>query len=192
MDRIAVEESDVPGLLLIRPHLHQDDRGWFARTYSADVYEAMGSPSPLIQENQSRSRRGTIRGLHFRMDLTETKFVRVVQGRIFDVVVDLRPWSAAFLQIRTFELAADEPFHLRVPPGCAHGFQALSDSADVFYGVDARYEPDLDGALSPFDPQLSIAWPLADPILSERDRSAPSLASIRSDLDRWFAEPRPA
>src|SRR5215475_4213614 len=111
-----------------------DSRGWFMRTFCEKEFAAAGVQlAKLVQENHSRSARGVIRGLHTRAELRESKLVRVPHGRIFDVVVDLRPWSAAFLQWRSFMLDDVDHLQVRVPAGCAHGFQVLSDSADVCY-----------------------------------------------------------
>ncbi|GHE01647.1 dTDP-4-dehydrorhamnose 3,5-epimerase [Streptomyces alanosinicus] len=189
---IGVTATDIDGLLLITPRPRRDDRGWFSRTYCAVDYAALGLDHPLVQENQSRSRRGVIRGLHVRADLDEAKFVRVVRGSLFDVVVDLRPRSRTFLQVRTFELNDEDPRHLRVPPGCAHGFQALSAEVDVLYGVDVPYNPVKDVTLAWNDPLLGIRWPLPGPILSERDREAPSVSALRPRFDDWFGGYGPA
>ncbi len=191
MSLLEVEEADVPGLLLIRTQRHRDDRGWFSRTYCAAEYASAGIEHRLVQENQSRSRRRTIRGLHVRADLTEAKFVRVTRGAAFDVVVDLRPASPTYLAWRSFVLRDDEPLHLRIPPGCAHGFQALSAWVDVYYGVDVAYDPSLDVTLAWNDPDLALPWPLADPVLSDRDRAAPALATLRPRLAEWFGAYRP-
>jgi dTDP-4-dehydrorhamnose 3,5-epimerase len=174
---------------LIEPNPILDDRGWFMRVFSADIHGSAGiDHTKLVQESQSRSWMRTVRGLHMRRELSEAKLIRCAHGRIFDVVVDLRPWSPSFLKWESFLL--DDLRHLQVyiPPGCAHGFQALSEIADVCYRVDAFYDPNLDVGIAWDDPQLGIPWPLEDPILSDRDRNAPPLAQILPHLENWFRQ----
>lgn len=159
---------------------------------SADVLERAGiDPRSFVQENQSRSRYGTLRGFHMRKDLSESKIARCARGAIFEVVVDLRPWSSTFGQWEQFVL--DDVTHRQVfvPAGCAHGFQVMSDWADVCYKHDAYHAPELEVALAWNDPDLAVPWPLADPILSERDREAPSLAALRPSLAIWYGADPP-
>lgn len=189
---MEIHETAIQGVRLIEPRLIGDERGWFLRVFADDLHSLAGiDHTALVQENQSRSRQRTIRGLHMRSELSEAKLVRCAHGEIYDVVVDLRPWSPSFLRAEHFLL--DDVRHLQVsiPPGCAHGFQALSDTADVCYRVDARYDPRLDVAVSWDDPDLGIRWPLPEPIVSQRDRSAPSLAELRPMLTEWFGEAPP-
>jgi dTDP-4-dehydrorhamnose 3,5-epimerase len=186
---MQIHETSLHGVKLIEPEPVSDERGWFLRVFSADRHAEAGiDHTRLVQENQSRSRRRTVRGLHTRSTLSEAKLVRCACGEIFDVVVDLRPWSPTFLQHERFIL--DDTRHLQVfiPPGCAHGFQALSETADVCYRVDAYYDPALDVAVAWNDPEIGIEWPLRNPIVSQRDRSAPSLDAIRPRLAEWFGE----
>lgn len=187
MSQFQISHTDIPGLLTIEPKPIGDDRGWFMRAFSADEYSAVGIElSGLVQENHSRSRHGVLRGLHTRAELREAKLVRVPRGKVFDVAVDLRPWSPSFLQWRSFVLDDEKHLQLRIPAGCAHGFQVLSDSADVCYKVDAPYDKSLDVTIAWDDPSLAIPWPLADPVLSDRDRQAPKLSTVRDSLPAWF------
>lgn len=189
---MEVSDTSLHGVRLIRPDPHPDDRGWFLRTFDADRYAPLGiDHTALVQENQSRSRRRTIRGLHTRSNLTEAKLVRCARGAVFDVVVDLRPWSPSFLRWESFTLDDVDHTQLSVPPGCAHGFQALTDWADVCYRVDSPYDPSLDVAVSYRDPELAIDWPLDDPIVSDRDAAAPDLASVRPQLETWYGTTPP-
>jgi dTDP-4-dehydrorhamnose 3,5-epimerase len=188
---IEVSETDIPGLMVLRTWRQRDERGWFSRTYCAAELATVGFVHPPVQENQSVSRRGTVRGLHVRAELREAKFVRVTRGRLFDVVVDLRPASPTFLEWRSFVLTNTDSEHLLVPPGCAHGFQALSAWVDVHYAVDAPYAPDLDVTVAWNDPLLAIPWPLSNPVLSSRDRSAPLVDEVRHRLPEWFGAYRP-
>lgn len=187
MSQFQIDPTDVPGLLTIRPHPIEDARGWFMRSFSADEYAAAGIDlSALVQENHSRSRHGVLRGLHTRAELREAKLVRVAHGKVFDVAVDLRPSSPTFLQWRSFVLDDVANLQIRIPAGCAHGFEVLSDTADVCYKVDAPYDPALDVTIAWDDPSLAIGWPLPDPVLSARDRRAPRLSAVRGQLAGWF------
>lgn len=185
-------ERQVNGLRLFRPRPIADERGWFVRVFDRETYAAAGvDHTRLVQENHSRSRRGTLRGLHARSDLAEAKLVRCARGRVFDVVVDLRPWSSTFLAWTSVALDDEEHTQVLVPPGCAHGFQAVSELADVCYRVTAVYDKSKDVALAWDDPQLAIPWPIADPVLSERDRRAPTLEELRPNLSSWFGSHQP-
>jgi dTDP-4-dehydrorhamnose 3,5-epimerase len=187
MSQFHINHTDIPGLLTIRPHPVVDDRGWFMRSFSAEEYATAGiHQSALVQENHSRSRHGVLRGLHTRAELSEAKLVRAARGRIFDVAVDLRPGSPTFLQWRSFVLDDEEHLQVRIPAGCAHGFQVLSEAADVCYKVDAPYDKSLDVTIAWNDPELGITWPLGNPVLSERDRGAPPLSAVRDCLPAWF------
>jgi dTDP-4-dehydrorhamnose 3,5-epimerase len=188
MSQFEMEETGIAGLLAIRSRRVIDERGWFLRSFDADQFAAAGiHQADLVQENHSRSRRGVVRGLHGRAEPREAKLVRVARGAVYDVVVDLRPDSPSFLRWCGLRLDDSEHLQLRVPAGCAHGFQVLSGLADVCYKVDARYDPALDITLAWDDPQLAIAWPLPDEaVLSERDRAAPRLADIRDQLPAWY------
>jgi len=187
-----IHETSLHGVKLIEPTPIPDERGWFLRVFTADAYAQAGiDHTRFVQENQSRSRRGTVRGLHTRSQLSEAKLVRCARGEVFDVVVDLRPWSPTFLRWERFILDDDRHHQVFIPPGCAHGFQAVSDPADVCYRVDAYYDPALDVALAWDDPDLGVPWPLPDPILSERDQGAPSLKEILPRLTDWFGDSPP-
>ena len=189
MKKFDVEKTEIPGLLTIRPKPITDDRGWFLRTFAAAELAEYGiDHTTLVEANHSRSRRGVIRGLHTRADAMEAKLIRVPRGRIFDVVVDLRPKSPTFLRWLGFELDDDTHQQLFIPGGCAHGFQALSDVVDVCYQVTAAYDPSLDAAVAWNDPEIGVRWPLAEPIVSARDQQSPSLADIRIHLDTWFGD----
>jgi len=192
MPEPEVRSTDLEGVLLIEPTPIVDDRGFFVRTMSADVLERAGiDATSFVQENQSRSRKGTLRGLHMRKHLSETKVTRCARGSVFEVVVDLRPWSSTFGRWEQFWLDDTAHRQVLVPPGCAHGFQVLSDWADICYKHDAYYAPELEGALAWNDPDLAIPWPLPEPLLSKRDLEAPTLAQLRSDLASWYGATRP-
>ena len=169
-----------------------DDRGYFVRTMSAVALRDVGiDHAAFVEESQSRSHRGVLRGLHGRAALSEGKLMRCARGEVFEVILDLRPWSASFL--RWDSIVLDDASHRQVwvPPGMVHGFQVLSDAADVCYRMDAVHDPGLDIALAHDDPELAIPWPIADPVLSARDRSAPPLADVRAVFTDWFGSSPP-
>jgi dTDP-4-dehydrorhamnose 3,5-epimerase len=173
----------ITGALLLRPTPHVDERGFFCRTFDADVMRAAGlNPAAFIQDSLSRSVRGVVRGLHTRRGDGEAKLVRCSYGAIFDVVVDLRPASPTYRNWETFELRDDNQVTLYIPAGCAHGFQALTDPADVSYRIDRAHDPAEDVSIAFDDPELGIPWPLPVTIRSERDRSAPPLSAVTSLL----------
>jgi dTDP-4-dehydrorhamnose 3,5-epimerase len=175
-----VDVTPVPGIegaLLFRPKAHVDDRGFFCRTFDADVLRAAGlDPTVFIQHSLSRSVRGVVRGMHVRRGAGEGKLVRCSSGAVFDVVADLRPASPTYGNRESFELRDDEQVTLYVPAFCAHGFQALTDIADVSYMIDRAHDPSEDVSIAFDDPDLAIPWPLPVTIMSSRDRLAPPLA----------------
>jgi dTDP-4-dehydrorhamnose 3,5-epimerase len=176
-----MDVSPVPriaGALLFRPTPHVDERGFFCRTFEVEVVRAAGiDPAAFVQDSLSRSVRGVVRGLHVRRGQGEAKLVRCSYGAIFDVVVDLRPASPTYRNWESFELRDDEQVTLYVPAGCAHGFQALTDPADVSYRIDRAHDPSEDVSIAFDDPELAIPWPLPATFRSLRDRQAPPLAA---------------
>ena len=163
--------------MLFRPTPHVDERGFFSRTFDREVVRSAGiDPAAFAQDSLSRSRRGVIRGMHVRKGAGEAKLVRCSYGAIFDVIVDLRPGSPTYRNWESFELRDDEQISLYVPAGCAHGFQALTDPADVSYRIDRPHDPAEDVSIAYGDPELAIPWPLSVAIMSPRDRLAPPLA----------------
>ena len=173
----------ISGALLFQPEPHVDERGFFSRTFDADVVRAAGiDPAAFAQDSVSRSVKGVIRGMHLRSGHGESKLVRCSYGAVFDVVVDLRPASPTFGNWESFELRDNEQVTLYVPAGCAHGFQALTDPADVSYRIDRPHDPSEDVSIAFDDPELAIPWPLPVSIMSKRDREAPSLAQVRALL----------
>lgn len=167
----------IAGALLFTPTPHADERGFFCRTFDAEVARAAGlDPGAFAQDSLSRSARGVVRGLHVRRGDGEAKLVRCSYGAIFDVIVDLRPGSPTYRNWESFELRDTAQTSLYVPAGCAHGFQALTDPADVSYRIDRPHDPAQDVSIAFDDPELAIPWPLPVTIRSERDRQAPPLA----------------
>jgi dTDP-4-dehydrorhamnose 3,5-epimerase len=174
---VIVTPTAIPEVLLARPVVHGDARGFFVETWQDLRYEAAGIQGQFVQDNHSRSCRHTLRGLHYQLGAPQGKLVGTARGTIFDVAVDLRRSSPTFGRWVGAELSDENHAQLWVPPGFAHGFYVLSEWADVTYKCTARYASDLDRALRWDDPELGIAWPLtgANPLLSAKDASAPGL-----------------
>ena len=170
------------GLVLLAPTVHGDERGFFLETYREDAWAAEGVTGPFRQDNQSRSRRGTLRGIHFQTHPGQAKLVRCSRGSIFDVVVDLRRDSPTFGEWEGVELSDDNAQQLFIPVGFGHGFCVLSDVADFVYKCSNYYDPATEKGIRFDDPAVGIEWPVEDPIVSERDRVAPTLAEVRDDL----------
>jgi len=166
--------TDIDGVVLIEPDLHGDERGFFVETYRADSMKPLGIEVDFVQENHSRSGAGVLRGIHLQRG--QAKLVRCARGRIFDVAVDLRPNSPTFRRWEGYELDDVEHRQLFVPDGFGHAFCVLSDEADVIYRVSSYYDPELEGGVAWDDPEIAVNWPIFDPVLSDRDRSAPRLA----------------
>jgi dTDP-4-dehydrorhamnose 3,5-epimerase len=180
---MRVEQTAIPGLLLFTPTPHRDERGFFSRTFDAEVARAAGlDPSRFVQDSISRSARGVVRGLHLRVGRGESKLVRCSSGRIFDVVVDLRPGSAAYGTWLSFELTGELQNSIYVPAGCAHGFQALTEPADTAYRIDRAHDPSEDLTIAYDDPELAVPWPLPPTLISDRDRSAPAMRELAAEL----------
>jgi dTDP-4-dehydrorhamnose 3,5-epimerase len=181
LDVRAVPRID--GALLFAPTPHRDERGYFCRTFDVDVMRAAGiDPAAFTQDSISRSARGVVRGLHLRRGLGEAKLVRCSYGAILDVIVDLRPDSPTFRNWESFRLTGDDQVSLYVPAGCAHGFQALTEPADVSYRIDRPHDPTEDVTIAFDDPDLAIPWPLPVTLMSERDRLAPALEAVAAAL----------
>ena len=171
--------TEIPGCAIVEIEPHQDERGFFARTWCQDEFAEAGLPSLLAQCSVSRNRkRGTLRGMHFQLPPSaEGKLVRCTRGAILDVVVDIRSMSPRYLDHVSVELTADNGRAVFIPPGCAHGFQTLEGDTDVFYQMTDFFAPDLAAGLRWNDPALGIDWPIDSPIMNERDRNYPDLDS---------------
>jgi len=170
----------IAGALLFKPTPHVDERGFFCRTFDAEALRAAGiDPAAFVQDSLSRSARGVVRGLHVRRGDGEAKLVRCSYGAIFDVILDLRPASPTYRNLESFQLRDDEQVSLYVPAGCAHGFQALTETTDVSYRIDRAHDPAEDVSIAFDDPELAISWPLPVAAMSQRDRLAPPLATAR-------------
>lgn len=179
----AIPIPRISGAFLFEPTPHVDDRGFFCRTFDREAARSAGiDPDEFVQDSLSRSSRGVVRGLHLRTGDGESKLVRCSYGRVYDVVVDLRPGSPTFRNRESFVLSGQTQVALYVPAGCAHGFQALTEPADVSYRIDRAHDPSEDVAIAFDDPELAIPWPLSVTRMSERDKSAPPLAEAMKVL----------
>jgi dTDP-4-dehydrorhamnose 3,5-epimerase len=185
MDRLPTR---LEGLVLLAPRIHGDARGFFMETYRADAWSAEGVPTGFVQDNHSRSRRGTLRGLHFQTRPGQAKLVRCARGRVLDVVVDLRRGSPTFGEWEGVELDDESGRQLFIPVGFGHGFCVLSETADFVYKCTSYYDPATEKGIRFDDPDVGVAWPDDLELLcSERDREAPRLAEIADSLPFRYA-----
>ena len=176
------EETPVSGVMLLQPNVFGDERGFFLESWNQQSFAQAGFDWQFVQDNQSRSSRGVLRGLHYQIGThAQAKLVRVVSGEIFDVAVDLRASSAQFGQWAGVTLNAIDHSQLWIPEGFAHGFLVLSESAEVFYKTTAYYSPGDERSVYFNDPDIGVQWPAVDdPVLSERDAVAGSLADAQT------------
>ena len=173
---MEVIETELPGVLRLRPRIFADDRGWFTETWNEARFREMGLPSGFVQDNQSRSCKNVLRGLHFQLQHPQGKLVRAVAGRIYDVAVDIRRSSPHFGRWIGVELGAEAPEMLWIPPGFAHGFLVLSEFADVLYKTSDFYSAPSERTIRWDDPTIGIHWPLSsDPVISTKDAAGTAL-----------------
>jgi dTDP-4-dehydrorhamnose 3,5-epimerase len=170
------------GPVLLAPSKFGDERGFFMETFRADSWAAEGVPTGFVQDNHSRSRKGTIRGIHFQTHPGQGKLVRVARGAVLDVIVDLRRGSATFGQWESFVLDDESAHQLFVPIGFGHGFCVTSEVADFVYKVTSYFDPETESGFRFDDPDVGIEWPEMELLYSERDRTAPRLAEIAASL----------
>lgn len=180
---MLIERTDLDQLLVLTPRFFRDERGFFTESYNRRAFaEAVGSDVEFVQDNHSRSTRGVLRGLHYQLPpRAQGKLVRAAAGEIFDVAVDLRRASATFGRWFGIVLSADKGNQLWIPPGFAHGFLTLSETADVLYKASDYYDPGCERSVAWNDPDIGIAWNLeGEPILSGKDSAAPPLAAAET------------
>ena len=177
---MKITATALPDCVLIEPERFADARGFFQENYRADAYRAAGIAEDLVQDNWSRSNKGVLRGMHFQRTQPQGKLISVLRGEIFDVAVDIRPHSAHFGQWQGIVLSEHLPQQLWLPPGFAHGFLVLSDSADVLYKTSSYYRAADEGSFCWNDTTLAIRWPFHPTLLSDKDARAPAFsAAIR-------------
>ena len=174
---LSFKPTELPEVFLIAPEVWPDERGHFAEIYHREKYRGGGIGSDFIQDNFSLSVRGTLRGLHYQLRKPQAKLVTVLSGEIFDVAVDIREGSPTFKRWVGVKLNGESKRQLYVPAGFAHGFCVLSESAGVLYKCSELYDPEDDRGLLWSDPELAIAWPIRNPLLSKKDGEAPSLSA---------------
>ena len=177
---MKVSHSKLKGCVIIEPSVFGDERGFFLETFQAVRYQQeAGIDLPFVQDNHSRSARGVLRGLHFQKTKPQGKLVRVVRGEVYDVALDIRKGSATFGEWEGVTLSEDNKKQFWVPPGFAHGFVVLSDTADFEYKCTDYYDPSDEGCILWSDPDLDIPWPITNPVLSTKDESAKRLVDLR-------------
>ena len=162
MSKFNFIATEIPGVIIIEPTVFGDSRGYFMETYQAEEFAAAGSPGPFVQDNQSKSTRGVLRGLHFQKEHTQGKLVRVVSGEVFDVAVDCRPNSETFGKWVGVTLSAENKKQFYIPQGFAHGFLVLSEEAEFTYKCTDYYDPAAEGGVKWDDPDVGIVWPAVD------------------------------
>lgn len=180
-------ETEISGVVAVEPLVHSDGRGFFLETYHEPRYREHGIPERFVQDNHSRSAGGILRGLHAQSPNAQGKLIRCIEGSIWDVAVDVRLGSPTFGRHVAAELSAENFRQLYVPPGLLHGFCVTSEVAQVEYKCTAVYDPAADFSVRWDDPELEIPWPVADPILSDKDRDAPLLRDVRDRLLEYRA-----
>lgn len=186
MERIDLA---IAGACILRPKVFADARGFFMETYSRRKMAALGIAAEFVQDNHSRSSQGTIRGLHFQFRHPQGKLCRVVAGEVLDVVLDIRQGSPTVGQWVGEVLSSENKKQIWIPPGCAHGFSVLSQSAEFLYKCTDYYHPEDDYGILCTDPELHIDWRVAEPLVSEKDRKYPRLSQMDSSrLPRFEAE----
>jgi len=171
-------ETQLDGLVLIEPEVHGDERGFLVETFRDGLWRELGIEMQAIQENHSRSGKDILRGLHFQTSPGQAKLVRCMRGRIWDVAVDLRRDSHTYGQWEGHELDDSKHRQFLVPVGFAHGFCVLSEVADVAYKLSSLYDPETEAGIAWDDPEVGVEWPISEPILSDRDKTAPRLSEI--------------
>lgn len=184
---MEVRRTALPEVLVIEPRVHRDRRGFFLETWQRDRYAAAGITGPFVQDNVSLSVRGTLRGLHYQHPRAQGKLVYVLEGEVFDVAVDIRRGSPTFGRWVGERLSGENARQLWVPPGFAHGFCVLSERALFAYKCTDLYAPQCEGGVRWDDPAIGIAWPVEEPIVSDKDGRLPLLAEIAPERLPLFA-----
>jgi len=175
-------ETQLDGLVLIEPEVHGDERGFLVETFHDELWRELGVEMRVAQENHSRSSKNSLRGIHFQTSPGQSKLVRCMRGRIWDVAVDLRRDSDSYGQWEGHELDDEKHHQFLVPVGFAHGFCVINDTADVAYKLSSLYDPETEAGIAWDDPDVAVEWPIANPVLSERDKTAPRLSDIADRL----------
>ena len=182
---MKTEPTALPGVVLVDPVVHRDSRGFFLETYNERRYREAGITATFVQDNHSRSAKGTVRGLHFQVRRMQGKLVRAVKGAMFDVAVDVRRGSPTFGRWVGAHLSDENFRQIYIPPGFAHGFCVLSEVGEVEYKCTELYEAADELVIAWNDPEIGIEWPASEPLLSAKDKAAPRLAEVLARLPAW-------
>ncbi len=173
-----INATEIPEVLLVKPEVFADNRGFFLETFHSEKYVEKGIDKTFVQDNHSRSSKSTLRGLHYQLPNPQGKLVYAVTGKIFDVVADIRKGSPTFGKWVGVVLSEENKFQLYVPEGFAHGFCVLSDTADVIYKCTSVYSPGDDRGVNWSDKTINVNWPVKAPLLSDKDKNLPNLTDI--------------
>ena len=176
---MQVIETSLPGVVVLKPRVFSDARGFFYEAYNEARYREVGIDCGFVQDNFSKSTKGILRGLHWQVSQPQDKLVWCLQGEVYDVAVDVRPGSPTFGKWCGVTLSSEEKNQIFVPAGFAHGFCVVSDTAEVTYKCSRFYAPEDEGGVIWNDPKLGIEWPIAEPILSKKDAALPPLSEAR-------------
>ena len=180
---MEIKKTNIPDLLLLKPEVYRDQRGFFLETYRDEHLQSAGISVDFVQDNLSKSQQNTVRGLHYQIEQPQDKLIMVMQGHILDVAVDVRPHSPTFGDYTAVELTEENKYQLFIPKGFAHGFSVLSEEALVYYKCSDYYYPDGERGLYWDDPNLDIDWKVDEPIVSEKDQEQPLFEDIpKEDL----------
>lgn len=177
---MKITTTPLAGILLIEPRVFHDERGFFYESHQLERYQEAGIPA-LVQDNLSRSKRNSLRGLHYQSPHAQGKLIWVIRGKVWDVMVDIRQSSPTYKQWFGITLSDEKPMQIYIPPGFAHGFCTLSDEADFYYKCSDYYTPTSEHGIIWNDPEINIAWPISNPILSPKDCTYQTLSEIEHD-----------
>ena len=175
-------DLDLSGLILVEPKVFEDERGFFYESYRANKFAEAGIRCEFVQANHSKSRQGSVRGLHYQIRPGQAKLIRCTAGRVWDVALDIRRDSPTFGKWSGVELSAENKHMLFIPMGFAHGFSVLSENAEVQYLCSAYYDPDTEAGIAWNDPEIGVEWKVDDPIISQRDQNNPSFAEFKTTM----------
>ena len=181
-------QTEIPDVILVKPMVIEDHRGFFMESYHIEKFKLGGIDCTFVQDNSSRSVQNTLRGLHFQVKYTQAKLLRCLQGKVFDVAVDIRKDSAYFGKWVGVELSEDNKYQLFIPKGFAHGYYVMSETAEIIYKCSDIFHPKDEQGIRWDDPELGIEWPGTEPVLSERDINLPMLHSLNLNRDYYIEE----
>jgi dTDP-4-dehydrorhamnose 3,5-epimerase len=179
---MKVEKTIIPGVLILTPRVFEDERGFFLESYNRQEFEQNGITAEFVQDNHSKSSKGTIRGLHFQKAFPQGKLIRAIRGEVLDVILDIRKGSPAYKKWISVLISEENKKQVWIPGGLAHGFSVLSETAEFCYKVDEYYHPEDEGGIRWNDPGLGIDWDVSSPKLSEKDQALPLFGDVEDQL----------